>query len=253
MEAKTVLGLIKNDIVHLEEIMAEFSPANLPSNEEIEVAVFRAKALVTELELLHKAISLINKQVTTTIVGDNLKGNLLPSENEQKDTPPIIEAITELQIDTLPDFGTCDPLQPESDDVPQPKPEPEPEGIPEYQEPLNEELKTDIIEIPIRETQEELVQVQNTANAYVNNDKVDLTYQNIAIKSIKEEIAINDRFLFTRELFGNDSAKFETTVTVLDQLPSIQEAVNFLKMNFKWSNSETSQKFLGLVKRRFIK
>jgi exonuclease V gamma subunit len=54
MEVKKILGLIKEDIAHLEEITNEFSVEKLPSSDDVDLAIIRAKALLTELELLHK-------------------------------------------------------------------------------------------------------------------------------------------------------------------------------------------------------
>ena len=89
------------------------------------------------------------------------------------------------------------------------------------------------------------------ANDLFTQEKNESGYQSVPIRSLWDGIGINDRFLFIRELFENDSSKFEQTVNSMNQLTTIQEAVNYLKMNFKWLKSEASQKFLILVKRRF--
>ena len=71
------------------------------------------------------------------------------------------------------------------------------------------------------------------------------------IKSLKEGLILNDRYLFQRELFNNDKSKLDETVAALDRLANIQEAVEYLKANFRWTKSEASEKFVQLVKRRF--
>jgi hypothetical protein len=71
------------------------------------------------------------------------------------------------------------------------------------------------------------------------------------IKSLKEGLILNDRYLFQRELFNNDKSKLDETVAALDRLANIQEAVEYLKANFRWTKSEASEKFVLLVKRRF--
>ncbi|MCX6219872.1 MAG: hypothetical protein NTZ69_02650 [Bacteroidia bacterium] len=71
------------------------------------------------------------------------------------------------------------------------------------------------------------------------------------IKSLKEGLILNDRYLFQRELFNNDKAKLDGTVAALDRLANIHEAVEYLKANFRWTKSEASEKFVQLVKRRF--
>lgn len=71
------------------------------------------------------------------------------------------------------------------------------------------------------------------------------------VTSIKAAIGLNDRFMYTRELFDNNASKFESTVEQLDKATGIIEAIEFLEQNFKWPKSETSLKFVELVKRRF--
>ena len=88
-------------------------------------------------------------------------------------------------------------------------------------------------------------------NELLSQEKSDSGYQIIPIRSIWDGIGINDRVLFVRELFENNSSKFELAVTELNQLATLQEAVNYLKKNFKWHKTDASKKFLVLVKRRF--
>jgi len=73
------------------------------------------------------------------------------------------------------------------------------------------------------------------------------------IASIKGAIGLNDRFLFTRELFGNDSSRYESTIDHLDQLANLLEAIEYLEKNFQWTRNDASLKFMDLVKRRFEK
>jgi hypothetical protein len=100
---------------------------------------------------------------------------------------------------------------------------------------------------------ERLMESTQAKNDFLPTENTTLGYPVTPIKLIWDAIGINDRFLFVRELFENNSSKFEATVKAIDELGSIQEAVNYLKLNFKWNNSEASQRFLILVKQRFTK
>lgn len=71
------------------------------------------------------------------------------------------------------------------------------------------------------------------------------------IKSLKEGMTLNDRYLFQKELFGNDKSRLDETVADMDRLANIQEAIAYLKAHFKWMKGEASEKFILLVKRRF--
>ena len=74
MEAKKILGLIKEDIAHLEEITSEFSVEKLPTSDDVDLAIIRAKALLTELELLQKLTS-VEKPESHIINNTELQAN----------------------------------------------------------------------------------------------------------------------------------------------------------------------------------
>jgi hypothetical protein len=71
------------------------------------------------------------------------------------------------------------------------------------------------------------------------------------ISNLKKAIGINDRFLFTRELFENNMGKFEAAIDVIDGSDDLSKAISYLEDNFKWKKNEASLKFIDLVKRRF--
>ncbi|HPS11662.1 MAG TPA: hypothetical protein PLB87_00210 [Prolixibacteraceae bacterium] len=73
------------------------------------------------------------------------------------------------------------------------------------------------------------------------------------VDNIMNAIGINDKFMFSKELFANDAQKFEDTVNHLDSLNTFIEAIDFLEKNFKWTKNDASLKFMDLLKRRFQK
>ncbi|HET6558176.1 MAG TPA: hypothetical protein VFG54_12735 [Prolixibacteraceae bacterium] len=73
------------------------------------------------------------------------------------------------------------------------------------------------------------------------------------ITSLKSAIGLNDRFLFIREIFNNNSAKYNEVIDRLDQMDQIQEAVEYLRANLSMQKNEASMKFVDLLKRRFTK
>lgn len=70
------------------------------------------------------------------------------------------------------------------------------------------------------------------------------------VHSLKKAIGLNDRFMYTRELFENNAAIFDKTIDALDKAENIIEAVKYLENNFKWKKNDASLKFMELVKRR---
>jgi hypothetical protein len=71
------------------------------------------------------------------------------------------------------------------------------------------------------------------------------------VTNIMNAIGLNDRFLYIRELFGNNSNSFENSVDHIDHLNNLLEAIDYLEANFQWTKNEASLKFMELVKRRF--
>ncbi|WP_347840054.1 hypothetical protein [uncultured Draconibacterium sp.] len=82
-------------------------------------------------------------------------------------------------------------------------------------------------------------------------NKLEYKISNSPVKSLQAAIGINDRYQYIRELFDGSADSFSTAVGELDNLNNINEAVAYLQQNFKWKKTETSLKFVNLVKRRF--
>ncbi len=94
---------------------------------------------------------------------------------------------------------------------------------------------------------------EKSVNELLAGDSNNLEYKisNSPVKSIQAAIGINDRYQYIRELFEGNADAFACAVTDLDNLNNIQEAVSYLQQNYKWKKTETSLKFVNLIKRRF--
>lgn len=76
----------------------------------------------------------------------------------------------------------------------------------------------------------------------------------IPVADIWSAITINERFLFIRELFGNDPEGFKNTVTLLNSLSTWEAAKKFMSDRFDWDkNNSVANDFLNVVRRRFLK
>jgi hypothetical protein len=78
------------------------------------------------------------------------------------------------------------------------------------------------------------------------------------IQDLRRAIALNDRLLYTRELFANDNQHFENTITFLNNCAHLEEAKAYLIENcvhqFGWTDKkkvETAKGFIKLARRRF--
>ena len=71
------------------------------------------------------------------------------------------------------------------------------------------------------------------------------------VTDIRQAVSIGDRFLFQRELFAGNAEKLQQTLTELDKLNSLDEAVAFVD-KFGWDKqSSTYELFLNVLRRRF--
>ena len=94
---------------------------------------------------------------------------------------------------------------------------------------------------------------EKSVNDLINTEMNNLEHKlsNRPVASIRAAIGINDRFQYIRELFEGNAEKYNETVTSLDNLTNISEAVQYLQNNFNWKKTDISLKFVQLVKRRF--
>lgn len=65
----------------------------------------------------------------------------------------------------------------------------------------------------------------------------------------KPRFCLNDRFRFTRELFGGDSKLFNQTIDLIADMKSFEEAEEYFSTRFNWDpEDETTQYFQEIIK-----
>ena len=72
------------------------------------------------------------------------------------------------------------------------------------------------------------------------------------IENLARGIGLNDKFLFSKELFGGNSQKFNATVNAINEMNSFEEAEEYINTNFSWSQNNVVKHFMNLVRRRFL-
>ena len=73
------------------------------------------------------------------------------------------------------------------------------------------------------------------------------------IKDLSKVFGISDKFLYTRELFNNDSTQFQNTINTINEMESIDEALIYIGTNYDWQADEpTVIKFIDIIQRRFM-
>ena len=72
-----------------------------------------------------------------------------------------------------------------------------------------------------------------------------------AVDDIRLAISLGDRFLYQRELFGQNAELMQKTLTELNHLGSFEEAMNYIR-RFNWDQESNSyQQFIVTLHRRF--
>ena len=235
------LRVIREELAILEQLaIGMIEDANL-YKDEVELAITRSKIVVQEFEmLLHNIPHLLQEEVAQKVI-EKVVTEAPAQAVLQPDSPPVPEsgglltAIQERPHSSLsPDDHAGTPMHlpiPESPHTPVP---PSP--------------RLPVSESPFIHSPEPYEQ-----NMLKISDQIDVPsqFKALPLKSLKEGVSLNDRYLFQRELFDNDKSKLDETVATLDRFSNIREAVDYLKANFKWTKSEASEKFVQLVKRRF--
>ncbi len=72
------------------------------------------------------------------------------------------------------------------------------------------------------------------------------------IKDLTKGLAINDRFLFQRELFAGNGDLMKQTLLQLNELYDFNSAISFIASNFNWDlEAETTKAFMNYIKRKY--
>ena len=170
---------------------------------------------------------------------ENAEPEVSPLEEEESKTALHAE-VREIEIDDLDDEDNehmqFSPLS-ESENRPVMHEIPKPEDEVQEKEPVGNTF-----------------QKEHSLNDAIGENKLEETsLGNGPISSLRSAIGLNDRFLFIREIFSNNTEKYNAVIEQLDKLETIQQAVDYLKVNLSLQKNDTSLRFVELLKRRFIK
>lgn len=155
----------------------------------------------------------------------------------------VVEKIVEKPVEVIKEVVVEKPVavaapQPvvEPEQVKEPVVAPEPIAAPEP-EPVKEEP---VKEEPVKE--EPVVEEVASPKAAVYGK---------AVSDIRQAISLGDRFLYQRELFGQNAELMQRTLTELNGLGSFDEAMSYIA-RFGWdTESNTYQQFIVTLHRRF--
>lgn len=106
---------------------------------------------------------------------------------------------------------------------------------------------------PEVEPKEPEEQLQNTIEPKKEQPRMPLQTSlfGTAVTDIRQAVSIGDRFLFQRELFGGSAEKLQQTLTELNNLNSLDEALTFVDRLGWDKQSTTYELFINVLHRRF--
>ena len=170
----------------------------------------------------------------------------LKADIEELQSRPYVEMEDEDE-----DFEVEEPIEEEEVVAKEVAEEPVAEA-PKVEEPVVEEPKVEepVVEEPkAEEPQQELFE-EPVAEKEPAAPKAMLYGK--PVDDIRLAISLGDRFLYQRELFGQNAELMQRSLTELNELHSFEEALNYISSHFQWdTESNTYQQFLVTLHRRF--
>lgn len=249
MDRQSLLLSLRDRVVELERMIRYFGQAD--RIRQLDVDLFKEK-----IRNLYDEVAQLN-QVSQEA-----------PEPEPKPVPkpaPEPEPIAVTEPEPMPEPERKPEPKPEPEPRPEPKPEPEPVSEPAPVSPPRPEPTPpppkpapSSTAQPVKPSQslgEKMKPKSEAVNEIYGKAKASLrsTSNLQPISDILIAIGLNDRFLFTRELFNNNSDLFKQTVSRLNGLSGYDEAISYLKNTFDWNwDDDLTEHFMQIVKRRYL-
>ena len=210
-----------------------------------------------------------NEKVTVDIPEEvQIKEQNLPEQNEQL---PIEKEEKELKMDEnvltvetqseVVDVEIEEPLEKEEEkEIVEDTLNESPEEVEEVGEEIEEQEELEVEED--NDDEEELEDEED--KVAVNEERIELIAKpeiltrndsivNSKIEDISKAISLGDRFLFQRELFGNNGEIMQKTIAHLNSMNSAEEAMTYLQKKFAWDKESTTvERFIQLISRRYL-
>ncbi len=164
-----------------------------------------------------------------------------PVKHKEVEKPKEIEIVQKVEVKH--EEAKVLKVEPKFEDSqPQPQPQPQPQSQPQ---PLTQ---GEILADKFKDTRK----FRNESIGAAKKD-VSTKLQNKPITDLTKSIGINDKFLYTKELFGGNAELYKNTIKVLNEFSDINEALIYVQENFHWDeNNEAASQLLELVRRKLL-
>lgn len=184
-----------------------------------------------------------------------LEAEVKELQNRPLPEPQVVEKIVEKIVEVEKPIVIAAPIVEQEVPVAEPEPiaESEPEmpeapEVPEVQEPI---AKPEPMQEPAQESVQEKTEPEPMPVVEESVGSKAVLY-GTPVTDIRQAISLGDRFLYQRELFGQNAELMQKTLTDLNALHSFDEAISYVMTHFQWdAESSTYQQFLVTLHRRF--
>lgn len=221
--AEEVAPEIEEDVIEEEEIMTE------------EPVVVAEPQEVADEELDHEVVM-----------------SLYDDDEEEEEEEPVVVEEEEVKEE--------EPEAPEFEEVPAEEELPEFEEVPAEPETLAEEELPEFEEVPaVADAPQSVVlgdilgTEQITVADNLAEQVIDVATATTANLSLRQTIAINDKFILMRDLFGGNNDYYEMAIDRLDSFDNLDDAMLYIYDNFHWNpNCEGARLLMELLARKLI-
>ncbi len=189
-----------------------------------------------------------------------------PISEEPVSTEPVSEEpISEEPVSTEPVSEEPEPdHEPESEPESELQPPPEPQTAPQPQSQSQRKAVNDLLAPYTQKTiGEHYIEADNSLHQRISGEKEDKSIgarmQQQPIRSIKEVIGVNEKFLFINELFNGDIEVYHEVIAVLNEKGSMQAAFDYLNElagKYSWDaqrSASTIERLANFVQRRYMR
>lgn len=239
MKKEAIIDIIVTDLKEIELLLGNFKDGDKIEGEFIDL-------LNTKYQNISKEITLLN----------------FWREDKKPEEQPRIEqekvAVTEQQqpIIIAEEKAEVPTAEPEPVVAPEPvAPEPQPveTRVEAKPIPVVEEAKQPVEVVEAKPVAQEMPASKPAEPAKRTAKASDLTNYGTPVSDIKKAIAIADRFLFQKELFGGNATDFNNAIETANGMTTYEEAERYLLATYGWDiESKTTEAFLKAVHRKFL-
>ena len=290
MDKQTIITLLRKDIAELMQLTEGFDQIAQCPPVLIQLALQKTNSvqqILNELLTLPKTVETVEtateneatqltKPVEETIAVQNTQIITEQSNTNEKATVDIPEEV-QIKEQNLPEQNEQLPVEKEEKELKMDENvltvETQSEVVDvEIEEPLEKEEEKEIVEDTLNESPEEVEEEieeqeeleDDEDKVAVNEERIELIAKpeiltrndsivNSKIEDISKAISLGDRFLFQRELFGNNGEIMQKTIAHLNSMNSAEEAMTYLQKKFAWDKESTTvERFIQLISRRYL-